>query len=78
MRLINRINKFYRIYDVSHTQLTMLDLGNEDALRTAYEAVWESIVQYGEDKWLVSLHNDLNTYINNPNIIYKLCNIIKH
>lgn len=73
--LLKNINKFYKHYDLEHTDtLTMSrsDMYNHDALMSAYESLWLTIDQYDTDapeyQWLVDLYAELGDYISHPPI----------
>ena len=69
--LRNRINKFYREYDIEHPFETLTiskgDMCEYDALMTAYESLWLTMEYYEDDsaeyKWMSTLYADLGDYI---------------
>ncbi len=71
-KLRYKINKFYKRYDLtfSNTTLTKSDMNNEDALMSAYEALWLTMEHYedntAEYQWLSSLYAELGDYITTP------------
>ena len=85
MSLLKDINTFYRDYDVEHIghplTMTCKDMRNDDALMTAYEAVWLSMPYYEpnteEYQWLADLYNAIGDYLhsrlfgNKVTIMYK-------
>ena len=71
--LRNRINKFYRMYDLTTREvrkMTIDDMTDRDALMTAYEAIWLTMDEYlmddlpwNEYEWMKDLYGDLGDYI---------------
>lgn len=69
--LRNRINTFYRKYDLEHPFDTLTiskdDMHNHDALMTAYESLWLTMEYYednsAEYQWMSALYADLGDYM---------------
>ena len=67
----NRINKFYKSYGVTTVKLSRADMRNHTALMTAYEDMWFTMDEYGDNltadeyAWLSKTYGDLGDYITN-------------
>lgn len=71
-RLMKKVNKFYKKYDVSNldntTRLTKDDMYDMDKLMTAYEAIWISLEYYDDRvprQFMTNLYDELSDYMDN-------------
>ena len=71
-KLMHKINKFYKKYDLTFSNITLTksDMYDHDALMTAYEAMWFTMECYDTAsdgyRWLLHLYNELDDYMHNP------------
>lgn len=72
--LRNRINHFYSCYDLTTAEtrkMSRADMGDHDALMTAYESIYLTMEEYeGSERgyaWLSDLYGDLGDYISDGN-----------
>lgn len=68
MKLRNKINKFYKHYHIgSKVTMTRADMGDYDALMTAYESLWVAMEYYDHDsteyQWMSRLFAELGDHI---------------
>ena len=76
--LRNRINKFYREYDIEHQFVTLTisksGMHDRDTLMTAYESLWFTMEYYednaAEYQWLSRLYGDLGDYMQECHTTY--------